>query len=309
MNQKVLESKLADLPIGGVRYYDTIGSTNNVALNWADKGALDFSLVFANTQTDGRGRSGRKWFTYPGTGLAFSLILRPTRVEMREASRLTARFTGLSALAVCQVLQREYSLAAKIKWPNDVLVRDRKLCGVLVESQWMGDELSSIIMGVGINVTANSIPPDEVLNTVATSVVFEAGRQIDRFALLHQILSEIHTLRPQLLSEAFLRTWESNLAYREQLVEIVSEEGFNRKSSALFVKGKILGLGKDGALLIRTPSEELIALRYGEIINPGPQYSEENENRTIQERDARLRPVDKLIKPEPEPNPESKLSA
>ena len=117
MNQNELKKSLSKLPLGDIRYFDSIGSTNDEALAWAATDAPDLSLVIADEQTAGRGRLDRKWFTPKGTALAFSLILRPTAAERPHLSRTV----GLAALAVADSL-RTRGLAAQIKWPNDILI-------------------------------------------------------------------------------------------------------------------------------------------------------------------------------------------
>src|SRR5512144_3335220 len=101
MNQNELKKALSKLPLGDVRYFDTIGSTNNEALAWATSGAKDLSLVIADEQTAGRGRLDRKWFTPKGTALAFSLILHPSAQEKPHLTRIV----GLAALAVADSLR------------------------------------------------------------------------------------------------------------------------------------------------------------------------------------------------------------
>src|SRR5512132_1605599 len=123
MNQDELKKALSKLPVGDVKYFDSIGSTNNEALAWATNDAKDLSIVIADEQTAGRGRLDRKWFTPKGTALAFSLILRPTAEEKPYLSRTV----GLAALAVAESIQK-LGLAAQIKWPNDVLIAGRKVC-------------------------------------------------------------------------------------------------------------------------------------------------------------------------------------
>src|SRR5664279_6508775 len=113
-----LQSILTGLPLGGLRYFDSIGSTNDDALAWARAGAPDFSLVVADAQTAGRGRLLRRWITNPGSALAFSLVLRPSTQE----SECLPRFSPLGAVAVRQALADLFGLPAEIKWPNDVLL-------------------------------------------------------------------------------------------------------------------------------------------------------------------------------------------
>src|SRR5512147_1345877 len=117
MDQASLQALLSGLPLGAVRYFDTVGSTNDLAARWADDGAPDLSLVAADEQTAGRGRLGRRWITPPGAALAFSLVL----TDIRQADIL--RYTALGALAVCDALNLTFSPLppAQIKWPNDVI--------------------------------------------------------------------------------------------------------------------------------------------------------------------------------------------
>ena len=119
------------LPLAGVRAVQQTGSTNDDALLLATQGALDGWLVLAEEQTQGRGRSQRRWVTATGPALAFSLLLRPSALEQAYIGR----FTALGALSVQQVLS-ELGLSAQIKWPNDVLVNGKKVCGVLAETLW-----------------------------------------------------------------------------------------------------------------------------------------------------------------------------
>ncbi|MEN4100610.1 MAG: biotin--[acetyl-CoA-carboxylase] ligase, partial [Anaerolineaceae bacterium] len=127
MTTRLRMDHLAGLPVSELRYFDSIGSTNDEALRWAEQGAPDAALVVADTQTAGRGRMDRRWVTRPGVALAFSLALRPTPVE---ASAL-GLFSPLGALAVAAALRENYGLLAEVKWPNDVLLERRKCCGIL----------------------------------------------------------------------------------------------------------------------------------------------------------------------------------
>src|SRR5512144_1769195 len=158
MNQNELKQALSKLPLGGIRYFDTIGSTNTEALAWATSGAKDLSLVIAEEQTAGRGRLDRKWYTPRGAALAFSLILRPTA----EEKPFLTRTVGLAALAIADAL-RTRGLVAQIKWPNDVLLDGCKVAGILVESVWSGEEVDCVVIGVGINVLKGAVPSADLL--------------------------------------------------------------------------------------------------------------------------------------------------
>ena len=188
MNENELRNALRSIPLGAVRYFSSIGSTNDEALNWSEQHAADLSLVVADEQTAGRGRSGRKWFTPAGCALAFSLILSPTPDELSYPARITA----LGALALVDTLQNQ-GLRPLIKWPNDVLIHDRKVAGILVESRWSGASPDCFVLGMGVNIRAGSVPPKEEVPFPATCVEGELGKSIDRTQLLLVVLS--HLLR------------------------------------------------------------------------------------------------------------------
>lgn len=275
MDSTSLQQTLADLQLGPLRYFDTIGSTNAEAARWAQEGAPDLSLVIADEQTAGRGRHGRRWHTPPGAALAFSLVLRPENlpgvnsqmVEGNESQRTLSRLAGLGALAVCDGLE-DYSghydkhIHPIIKWPNDVLVNGRKLSGVLAESRWEGDRLDAAILGIGINVAPISIPSESELSFPATCVSEVLAKTVDRVQLLRLVLKALVNWRGQLLSEAFMMAWERRLAYVGQRVRIFMAVADHDDS---LVEGDILGLSQDGALRLQTPSGELLNLHSGEV--------------------------------------------
>lgn len=253
MNQNELKKALAKLPLGDVRYFDSIGSTNNEALAWATSGARDLSLVIADEQTAGRGRLDRKWFTPRGTALAFSLILRPTPEERLYLTRIV----GLAALAIADTL-RTRGLVAQIKWPNDVLLNGYKVAGILVESVWSGDEVDCLVIGVGVNVLRESVPAAELLQFPATSLEDSLGSLVERERILHDILAGIVALRPHLATDSFIASWEKVLAFRGEQVQIDVESGVP-------VTGKLLGLEPDGSLRVSQEDGESITVRFGDV--------------------------------------------
>ena len=253
MNQTEIERELSSLPLSALRYFDTIGSTNDEALAWASQDAPDFSLVIADEQTSGRGRMDRKWFTPPGAALALSLILRPTNVERAHPSRMT----GLLALALVESLL-QLGLAPQIKWPNDVLLAGRKVAGILVESSWVGARLDAMILGMGVNVLNAAIPPADQLLFPATSIETELGHTVERSSLLREILTSVHGWRPNLGTDAFLKAWDENLAFHGQQVQVEGRSGDP-------IIGELLGLEADGSLRLQNELNRSITVRFGEV--------------------------------------------
>ncbi len=243
---------LAGLPLGGLRFFDSIGSTNDEALAWAANGAPDCSLVIADEQTAGRGRSGRKWNTPPGAAVALSVILRPAASE----GPLAGRLTGLGALAVVQACQ-ELGLAAEIKWPNDVLLNRKKVAGILVESVWAGSVLNASIMGIGINVARGAPPPADQLAYPATSLEQELRQPPQQVDVLKSILTALHAWRPRLSTPDFMQAWEQALAFRGETVVVGREN-----ESPL--NGTLLGLEPDGSLRLMV-GDQATTVHVGEI--------------------------------------------
>ncbi len=275
MDQPSLESALADLHLPAIRYFPTIDSTNDEAWRWIDAGAPHGALVFADEQTAGRGRFKRHWVTPRGSGLAFSLVFVSPPLNPHVVQLLT----GLGALAICNALQTKYSLSAEIKWPNDILLNQRKAAGVLVEVRWNGENLNAVIIGIGINIAPESISPAnlpvEGLSIPATCVETALGHPVDRLELLHAILQEVFNWLPRLSSQAFIHAWEDSLAYRDLWVElsVIDTVQSSHREVALppTQVGKVIGLASDGSLKLLTLSGKLVIVQVGEIhLRPTP---------------------------------------
>jgi BirA family transcriptional regulator, biotin operon repressor / biotin---[acetyl-CoA-carboxylase] ligase len=258
MDIHTIQTSLEGLPIASLRYFESIGSTNDEALRWAAAGASDGSLVIADAQTQGRGRLGRRWITRPGSSLAFSLIVHPNQAE---TARL-AYFSPLAALSVCRALEQIPQIATLVKWPNDVLVNQRKAAGVLVEVNWVGDQLQSVVIGVGINVGQDAVPPADELLFPATSIEEAAGQPVDRLFILRETLKHLFDLRASAFNAetepAFFDAWEERLAYKGEWVRI---EGTGGKT----ITGQVIGLDRSGSLLLKTPAGKLQPIAVGDV--------------------------------------------
>jgi BirA family biotin operon repressor/biotin-[acetyl-CoA-carboxylase] ligase len=227
------EELRAWLPAGGfgqeLYAFAALDSTNTTAAELAQDGTPEGTLVVADYQRRGRGRGGSRWETPPGTAVAMTLVLRP-------AIGHPLRWTGLGALAVTDGLEQE-GLAARIKWPNDVLLGGRKVAGILAEAAWDGDRLRYLVLGIGVNVSAGSVP-HEGLAFPATHVEEYARRAISRPRLISSIVRSLARWYAGLGSWEFLQTWEDRLAFKGERVRV--------ELAQAVIEGKLLGLGPEG---------------------------------------------------------------
>lgn len=241
-----------------LRFFDEISSTNSEAMEWARTGAPEGALVATAHQTHGRGRWGRTWSSEPGKLLQLSLVLRPKLAPARLGLVTTAL-----GVACARAIERVAGLRATIKWPNDVRVRDRKVAGILVETQVTGPVLDAAVAGIGINTgwSREEIPAE--LRSSATSVAAELedeGREPPPPAdLLAAFLDDFETIyrslpggAPQLVREASDR---SDVLGRHVAIALSSEES---------IEGRALRLGASGELDLDTP-DGLRSVSVGEV--------------------------------------------
>ena len=253
-SQVDLNPYLEPLGLGAWRYLPVVGSTNDLAREWAQTGAPDWALVVADAQTAGRGRGERRWLTEPGGALAFSLVLRPTPAE----AGCLPRFTALAALGLIRALSG-LGLAAQLKWPNDVLLAGRKVAGVLVEADWQSAQVEAMVIGMGVNVSPGSIPPAHTLRYPATAVETVLGAAIDRWALLAETLAAMRDYRAILALDALVDTWNAHLAMRGEWVR------FQADGAAPQVV-RVLGVKPDGQLELKHQDGTLQQVLSGEIL-------------------------------------------
>ena len=168
------------------------------------------------------------------------------------------KLSGLGALAVVEGLSGTYPLDARIKWPNDILVNGKKICGVLVDLHWKGAELEAAVIGIGINVYKGSVPGDSELNFPAGSLEEFVKIEGSRLDLLFQVVKNLLEWYPKITSKDFLEAWRGNLAYQDQEVVLIS----GRK---ILDQGVVLGLNEEGSLILRSSTGEERNYQTGEI--------------------------------------------
>ncbi|WP_160685291.1 biotin--[acetyl-CoA-carboxylase] ligase [Clostridium sp. C2-6-12] len=195
IDKNELSSLLKTSIIGrNIIYFDDIDSTNIKGKELAQNGIEDGSLIISEKQTLGTGRFNRKWVS-PKGGLWFSLVLRPN-LPPTEAPKITQ----IAAASVYKTL-REFNIETTIKWPNDIHINDKKLCGILAEMKCDMDQVHHLILGIGINVNIDETDFDENIKTIATSLKIQFNKQFNRNEILSKFLSHFETLYNSFLTD------------------------------------------------------------------------------------------------------------
>jgi len=239
-----------------VHVFRQTASTNDVIEKLARDGVPEGAVAFAEAQTQGRGRLGRSWISPAGKGLWFSVLLRP-RLRPQETTRLTvAAATGLA-----RAIQAQTGLSPEIKWPNDLLLRGRKVAGILTELTAELDQVRHVVLGIGIDVnqSADDFPP--ALRPLATSLRIEGGRSWDRTELAARVLRELDHDYGRVLSGAFEAVadeWEARCITLGRAVVVAM--GDRR------IRGQAEALDDDGALLLRTEHGRLERITGGDVL-------------------------------------------
>ena len=225
-----------------VRFFEETDSTNDRAVAWAREGAKEGSLVVADHQTEGRGRGDRSWFSLPNLGsLLFSVILRP-KLAPDQLSLLTMATAVSTSLALAERRQ-----ASRLKWPNDIVTRGRKLGGLLAEAEVQGGKTNFVVVGVGINmrITRDQFPKE--LQATATSCVIETGRSYDRAEVLAGILIHLDTALKDIAAGRYGTILNQYRHMCDTLGKAVSA-----KIDGQVVKGTAVDIDEHGALVLDT---------------------------------------------------------
>jgi BirA family biotin operon repressor/biotin-[acetyl-CoA-carboxylase] ligase len=235
-------------------FFEVTGSTNAELLKMAEEGAPDWTVVVAGHQGAGRGRLGRTWVSSPGSSLLVSVLVRPT-LPPAESPIITLA----AGASMAEALRAACGVEARCKWPNDVVVGERKLAGILVEARVESDRLVHAIIGAGVNVRQSAGDFAPAIRSAATSVAMEGGRQ-DLAALLREFLVRLRrSCEPAAdgLSAFVLEAYRGLSATLGRKVEAWTTSGAT-------VRGRAAGLGPSGELLVETDAG-IQRVAFGEI--------------------------------------------
>ncbi|MGI9167559.1 MAG: biotin--[acetyl-CoA-carboxylase] ligase [Pyrinomonadaceae bacterium] len=240
----------------GILRFDSLASTNLEAAKRAVAGASEGLCIVASEQTAGRGRLQRQWISPQGAGLYFSILLRP-RIDQSAWPLITL----MASLAVHDALLEACGLRTDIKWPNDILANNRKLCGILAETTEK-TEMSkrAVILGIGINLTSAALPPE--LHETAASVESATGKEPDLEVVLQALIRALErhymTLQSARGEEETIRAWSERSSYAQGKRIVVS-------NGDVILEGTTRGLESDGALRLETSAGEIKIVRAGDV--------------------------------------------
>ena len=238
-----------------IRVFRETTSTSDLAARLAHDGVEEGVVIFAESQTPGRGRLGRKWVSPSGKGLWCSVLLRPA-FRPQEATRLTVA----AATAIARAVATRTGLTPEVKWPNDLLIRGRKFGGILTELSGEQDRVAHIILGIGldVNLAASDLPAE--LRGQATSLRLELGRPVHRAELAVAVLRELDADYRRINTgnyQAVADEWESLCTTLGRQIEVrVGDRRF---------RGRAEALDSDGSLLLRTEHGRLERILGGDV--------------------------------------------
>lgn len=236
-------------------YFQEIDSTNNRAKALAAEGYPEGTVVVADMQTAGRGRRGRSWYSPSSEGIYMSVILRPV-LPLHEISRISL----LTAVAVAETLEEELNLPARIKWPNDILINNKKVAGILSEAVTDMDGIEYIVVGIGVNINnqLQDFPSD--FRIAATSARVEAAPSLSRVKVLQALLERLESRYCDLLAGNFAETLQ-----KVKSLSVVIGQELKLDTINGFLIGRAVDIDENGFLLLRDQSGIVHRIISGEI--------------------------------------------
>ncbi len=256
INVKTLLGLLSGCSIGKeIFFFQELGSTNLKAADLARCGAQEGTLIIADTQTAGKGRLGRAWYSPPTSNLYASFILRPD-VELAVASRITLA----AGLAVAETMRSYCGEEVSLKWPNDVLIHGLKACGILTEMKYVSTRVEFIIVGIGVNINMHRADFDEDLRDRATSLLEETGSPIDRMEFIVRLCHRFQHWYGVYLTGDFAAIRDRWIILSGMIGKQVLVTYGNQ-----IEKGKVIGMDEKGSLLILNQSDVVKEIMAGDV--------------------------------------------
>ncbi|MGL4818838.1 MAG: biotin--[acetyl-CoA-carboxylase] ligase [Bacilli bacterium] len=230
-----------------LHFHAEVDSTQKIASKLVSEGTPEGTLVIAEAQTAGRGRLQRKWDSAPEKGVWMSLVLRPNIPPQRAA-----QLTLVAAVSVAMALETFSGVSPEIKWPNDILIGGRKVCGILTEMVGDVDRVDALIIGIGVNVTHEPTDFPENIRTLATSVGHARGKEVTRTAVVCAILEKFEQMYQRYLDEGFLGIrllWESySVSLGRQVRITTAQETYEALAHGLMDDGSLKVERADGTI-------------------------------------------------------------
>jgi BirA family biotin operon repressor/biotin-[acetyl-CoA-carboxylase] ligase len=225
-----------------LHYYHQLPTTMETARELANKGAAEGTVVIAGTQTAGRGRIGRTWLSPEGS-LAMSVILKPSLKNLPQ-------LVMIASLAVVRAIKQVAGIETHIKWPNDVMIKGKKVCGILIENEVKGGRVNFAIIGIGINVNFNPPAFPEIMG-IATSLSYEVGTEISTVELAGILLSELEQL--YLAAQAgspVYKQWQENMETLGKQIKVNTGKTIEQgKAETVTENGNLILSRADGSLI------------------------------------------------------------
>lgn len=232
-----------------LHYYPSLTSTMEAAKKVAGEEVAEGTVVIADEQTSGRGRLGRAWLSPKGS-LAMSVILKPSVSSLPQ-------LVMISSLAVVRAIRKVAGLEAQIKWPNDVLIKEKKVCGILIESEVKGDRVNFAIIGIGVNVNIDPSAFAEI-SPLATSLSHELGKEVSKAELAGALLCELERLYLEAQAGAPIhREWQAQMETLGRWIQVRAGESVER--------GKAETVTEHGNLILRRANGSIAEIIVGDV--------------------------------------------
>lgn len=236
-------------------FYETIDSTNTAAAALAGEGEEEGAVVVADGQSKGRGRLGRSWLSPPGVNIYMSILLKPEMVA-KDATLITI----MAAVGCTIALRKVTGLDITIKWPNDLMVSEKKLGGILTETRVVRKRMEYAITGIGVNVNMDADALPDIVKEAATSIKMETGKFFSRTEVIKEVLNEIddwyNILRKKRYSE-LLSQWKHLTSTLGRNVQVV----LGKET----LQGQAESINDEGMLVLRLPSGASRVVQYGDL--------------------------------------------